>query len=104
MRRTITRSVIIAICVAFVLSMCVALFLRTKQPQYKGERELSGLEANTEVLFDKWAIPHIYAENETDAYRSLGYLHAQDRLFQMEMTRRLAKGELAEVLGPELVK
>ena len=42
-------------------------------------------------------------KTKTDAYFALGYLHAQDRLFQMEMIRRLAKGELAEVLGPELV-
>lgn len=104
MRRTITRSVILSTCVVFAISMLVALFLRSKQPKYKGEKELSGLQANTEVLFDKWAIPHIYAENELDAYRSLGYLHAQDRLFQMEMMRRLAKGELAEILGPDLVK
>lgn len=104
MRRTITRSVILGICILFVISMIFALFLRSKQPQYKGEKELAGLSQDTEVLFDKWAIPHIYAQNEEDAYRALGYLHATDRLFQMEMMRRLAKGELAEILGPDLLK
>ena len=48
-------------------------------------------------------VPHLYAQNQTDLYRALGYVHAQDRLFQMEMLRRLARGELAEVLGPKLV-
>ncbi len=104
MRRTLTRSVILSSCVAFLLAMGAAFFLRSKQPQHKGEKKLVGLQHNTEVLFDQWAIPHIYAENEHDAYHSLGYLHAQDRLFQMEMMRRLAKGELAEILGPDLVK
>ena len=104
MRRTITRSVILMICFLFVLSMIVALYLRSKQPHYKGELSLSILETPAEVLFDKWAIPHIYADNEIDAYRSLGYLHAQERLFQMEIMRRLAKGELSEILGPDVLK
>jgi penicillin amidase len=43
------------------------------------------------------AVPHIYAQNETDAYYALGYVHAQDRLFQMEMIRRAASGRLSEV-------
>jgi penicillin amidase len=84
--------------------MFFAFFLRSKQPQYKGQKEFSILQNDTEVLFDKWAIPHIYTKNEIDAYRTIGYLHAQDRLFQMEIMRRLAKGELAEILGPDLLK
>ena len=104
MRRTITRSIIIGICVAFAIAMGFAFFLRSKQPQYKGEKTLAGLEADAEVLFDKWAIPHIAAKNEKDAYFALGYLHAQDRLFQMEFMRRLGRGELAEILGPAVLK
>ena len=49
-------------------------------------------------------VPHINAHNEHDAYYALGYTVAQDRLFQMELQRRLAKGELAEILGPELLE
>ena len=49
--------------------------------------------------FDRWGIPHIYAENESDMYHALGYLHAQDRLFQMEILRRLGRGELAAIVG-----
>ena len=104
MRRTIARSVIIGTCVLFSLAMLVAFFLRSMQPKYKGELALSGLKETTEVLFDQWAIPHIYAGNEHDAYFTLGYIHAQDRLFQMEMLRRIGRGELAEILGPDLLK
>ena len=54
--------------------------------------------------FDEWGVPHIDAQNEADLYRALGFLHAQDRWFQMEMVRRLARGELAEILGPKLLE
>ena len=56
------------------------------------------------VRYDERGVPHIKADNEIDLYRALGYVHAQDRLFQMEMVRRLAQGELAEILGPKLVE
>ena len=55
------------------------------------------------VRYDERGVPHIQAQNETDLYRALGYVHAQDRLFQMEMMRRLSRGELAAVLGPKLL-
>jgi penicillin amidase len=60
--------------------------------------------SDVEVLFDKYGIPHIYASSESDAYFALGYVQARDRLFQMEMTRRLVNGELAAVLGADFVK
>ncbi|AFL85235.1 penicilin amidase [Belliella baltica DSM 15883] len=72
-------------------------------PEYHGTKELIGLQANSEVYFDDFGIPHIYAENELDAYMTLGYVHAQDRLFQMEMMRRVGSGTLAELLGEDLV-
>ncbi|GAB2634455.1 penicillin acylase family protein [Belliella aquatica] len=72
-------------------------------PEYHGTKELSGLQANSEVYFDDFGIPHIYAENELDAYMTLGFVHAQDRLFQMEMMRRVGSGTLAELLGEDLV-
>ncbi len=81
----------------------VAFFLQSKQPRYSGYEVLPGLTHMGEVKFDNWGIPHIKGDTEEDVYRMLGYLHAQDRLFQMEMSRRVARGELAEILGPDLV-
>lgn len=78
--------------------------LQRKQPVRDGELQLPGLKAAVQVQYDNWGVPHIEAANEDDLYRALGYLHAQDRLFQMEMLRRLSRGELAEVLGPKLVE
>jgi penicillin amidase len=73
-------------------------------PSYSGTVEMAGLEAEAEVYFDDFGVPHIYADNESDAYRTLGYIHAQDRLFQMEMMRRVGTGTLAEMLGEDLLE
>ncbi|MFD2200670.1 penicillin acylase family protein [Shivajiella indica] len=72
-------------------------------PTYDGEIEITGLSTETEVYYDDYGIPHIYATNEADAYMTLGYVHAQDRLFQMEMMRRVGSGTLAEMLGENVV-
>ncbi|WP_294768147.1 penicillin acylase family protein [uncultured Rhodoferax sp.] len=78
-------------------------YIYQKQPVRSGTLELSKLNAPVDVRYDERGVPHIRAQNQTDLYRALGYVHAQDRLFQMEMVRRLAKGELSEVLGPKLL-
>lgn len=88
------------------LAVAVALGLghaRGKLPQRSGTLRLQGLQAPVQVNWDERGVPHLQAQNQTDLYRALGFLHAQDRLFQMEMVRRLARGELAEILGPKLV-
>ncbi len=78
-------------------------YLHDKQPQRDGELVLGALQAPVTIDYDERGVPHIRAENEADMYRALGFVHAQDRLFQMELLRRLARGELAEVLGEKLV-
>ena len=82
----------------------LTLHVRGKLPQRSGQLALDGLQAPVQVAFDERGVPHISAANEADLYRALGYVHAQDRLFQMELMRRLARGELAEVLGPKLLE
>lgn len=66
---------------------------------------VSGLPLQEPVTIyeDGYGIPHIYAEHERDAMASLGYLHARDRLWQMETLRRYASGRLAEIAGPSMV-
>lgn len=78
-------------------------YVYSKQPTRQGAVTLANLQGSVTVRYDERGVPHIRAENETDLYRALGYVHAQDRLFQMEIMRRLARGELAEVLGPKLL-
>ncbi|MCF6242493.1 MAG: penicillin acylase family protein [Bacteroidales bacterium] len=80
------------------------IYMQGQKPDYDGKLSLKGLNDKVDVYFDKWGIPHIYALNRHDAYMALGYVHAQERLFQMEMMRRVASGKLAEILGKDLVE
>ena len=73
-------------------------------PQVDGRLRAPGLAAPVEVLRDRWGVPHIYAQGDDDAYFALGYVHAQDRLFQMELSRRVAQGRLSELLGPSTLR
>lgn len=82
----------------------VGAWLAHSLPQREGTLPLHGLSAPVSVRFDVQGVPHIQAQQEADAYRALGFLHAQERLFQMEILRRLARGELADLLGPSLLK
>ena len=66
---------------------------------YAGEVALAGLTDNVEVMFDERGIPRIYGGSDADVLKALGWLHAGERLFQMELIRRLARGELAELVG-----
>ena len=61
--------------------------------------QLQGLHAPVEVIRDRWGVPHIYASNVPDVLFAQGFVHAEDRLWQMEFNRRLVAGRLAEVLG-----
>ena len=86
-----------------VLAIGVGGYVYSKQPTRQGQVELQRLQGSVTVRYDERGVPHIRAENEADLYRTLGYVQAQDRLFQMEAMRRLARGELAEILGPKLI-
>ena len=75
-------------------------FLKNKfLPQTRGNLKIQGLVDPVEVIRDRWGIPHIYARSETDLIFAQGFIHAQDRLWQMDFHRRLVAGRLAEVLG-----
>lgn len=78
----------------------IYLIARRSLPQVGGEITVTGIEQPVEVLRDTHGIPHIFAQSEADAHFALGFVHAQDRLWQMEMNRRIAAGRLAEVVGP----
>ncbi|MBV7476985.1 penicillin acylase family protein [Pseudomonas sp. PDM31] len=97
------RSLIALVLLIVVLAAGAGGYLYSKQPSRQGTMQLHHLQGPVTVRYDERGVPHIRAENETDLYRALGYVHAQDRLFQMEVLRRLARGELAEVLGPKLL-
>ncbi len=60
---------------------------------------LKGLRGKVTAVIDGRGVPHVFAEDEQDAFRALGYLHARERLWQMDVQRRLASGRLSEILG-----
>jgi len=66
--------------------------------------DVAGLERKASVLRDTFGVPHVFAKSEHDAYFMVGYLHAQDRLFQMDSSRRQASGTLAELVGPSALE
>lgn len=102
--KIIKRIIIGLLILILVVAAGLYLYLQTTKPTYSGELSLAGLQEPVTVHYDDYGVPHIYAQNETDAYFALGYVHAQDRLFQMEMIRRAASGRLSEVLGKDLLK
>ncbi|WP_342245036.1 penicillin acylase family protein [Pseudomonas sp. OTU5201] len=99
MKRTLTALAVIIAATAAGATW----YSESKKPVRDGELSLAHLQAPVTVHYDQRGVPHIQAANEADMYRALGFVHAQDRLFQMEMLRRLARGELAEILGARLV-
>ena len=102
--KIIKRILIGILALVLILAVAIYVYLQTTRPVYSGELTLAGLTAEVEVFYDDYGVPHIYAKNAEDAYFALGYVHAQDRLFQMEMLRRAAGGRLSEILGPDLIK
>ena len=80
------------------------LYSKTYHPNYKGELEINYLSDEVTIYFDEIGVPHINAKNQKDAYIALGYVHAQDRLWQMELIRRIAHGRLSEIFGKDLLE
>lgn len=72
--------------------------------EIEGSFDIPGLQSEVRVLRDEWGIPHIYAENMGDLFFAQGFVQAQDRLWQMDMWRRVNEGRLSEILGPEAIE
>jgi len=86
--------------VVLVVLAALTTWLNRSIPPIRGQESLSGLGAPVEVTWDSLGVPHITAASDSDALEALGYLHARDRLWEMETMRRAAEGRLAEILGP----
>ena len=89
----IVSGLIIGLIISFYLMLYFSV------PVTDGELELDGIDAPVEITFDEMGIPQIWAQSEADAYFALGYQHAADRMFQMDLSRRIARGKLSEMLG-----
>ena len=72
-------------------------------PEYDGALTIKNMSQDVIIYRDSYAIPHIVAKNESDLYRAVGYTLAQDRLWQMDLLRRVTQGRLSEIFGKDLV-
>lgn len=81
----------------------VNAYVNKSAPQISGEMNVNILDADVEVTKDDMGVPHIVAESDADLYRAQGFVQAQDRMFQMDLSRRQASGMLAEVIGADAV-
>ncbi len=98
------RQVLAALAIAAAGALIVAIagwwvLATTGLPRRSGDAVLNGLDAPVSVHFDGWGVPHVQADSVSDMARAVGYLHANDRMTQLELGRRMAAGRLAEVVG-----
>jgi penicillin amidase len=77
---------------------------RASLARIDGEMRITGLRDTVRVLRDAWGVPHIYANNLDDLFFAQGFVHAQDRLWQMDMYHRIFAGRLSEILGPDALR
>jgi penicillin amidase len=82
----------------------VGYLLRRSLPALDGEVHVRGPGGPIDIVRDRWGVPHVSARSLVDALFAQGYCHAQDRLWQMELSRRLARGRMAEALGPDALE
>jgi penicillin amidase len=96
-RLVISFSTILVI--ALILTGVSLYFIRRSFPKTDGTLQVSGLQDQVEIFRDNMGVPHIYASNQHDLFFAQGYVHAQDRFWQMEFSRRVGSGRLSEILG-----
>lgn len=102
--KILKKIVLVILSVIIILALALVGYGYYLKPTYEGEQKLKNIQKETTVYFDDFGVPHIYANSQRDAMTALGYVHAQDRLWQMELMRRIAPGRLSEMFGSKLLK
>ncbi len=95
--------------VVTVIIVIVAFFIvksisKSGLPDYNAVVETKGLKEEVKVYRDEFGIPHVYAKNEEDLYKVTGYISAQDRMWQMDLLRRITQGRLSEIFGEDMIE
>lgn len=101
--RKLAYGVLALAAVLLVVVASAVAYVRSGEPDLDGEARVAGLRAPVDVWRDSMGVPHVWAADEADLFRAMGYVHAQDRLWQMELFRRVADGRMAEIMGADLV-
>ncbi|HET7396157.1 MAG TPA: penicillin acylase family protein [Gammaproteobacteria bacterium] len=104
MKRFALRSLALLCVLLLAVVLGTWLFLKGSAPRLDGRLAFAGLHAPVTVTRDSLGVPSVHAADRQDAARVLGFLHAQDRFFQMDLMRRLAAGELSALVGPGAIE
>lgn len=102
--KKVKKVLLVIISIIVLLVFAIVAYGFYLKPKYNGELKLENIQKETTVYFDDYGVPHIYANSQKDAMIALGYVHAQDRLWQMELIRRIAPGRLSEIFGTKALK
>lgn len=102
--KVITIILAVLVITGLALSGFVYYTIRKPWPRTSGTITIEGLKAPVTIIRDKWGVPHIYAANVHDLFLAQGYVHAQDRFWQMEYWRRIGSGRLSEIFGEATLK
>lgn len=97
--KIIKRTFIIFLAVVIVLVAIVTFMLWQTLPRTEGEIFIKGLQGEIIIMRNHWGVPYIKAKSRKDLFFAIGFLHASDRMFQMDLTRRMATGKLSEIFG-----
>ena len=105
----VLKQILAGVLILIVLVLFAGYFLlvnikKVAIPDYNKSVQVSGLTGEVTILRDTFGIPHIFAENEKDLYRAVGFTMAQDRLWQMDLLRRVTQGRLSEILGNKMTE
>lgn len=97
--RWAVRLLIVLLALILVLTLYVRWTIGRSSPQVSGKATLHGLSVDVTVLRDRWGVPQIYADDAEDLFRAQGYVHAQDRFWEMDFRRHVTAGRLSELFG-----
>ena len=102
--KKIAQNVFLGLLVLVLLVLAtIYLFVKSSEPLYRCEIHSKQITDTVQIQFGAYGIPHIYSEEKQDAFFALGFIQAQERLFQMDVLRRVGSGRLSEIFGPDLV-
>ncbi|WP_026286195.1 penicillin acylase family protein [Salsuginibacillus kocurii] len=103
-KKWVLISLLLLLALGIAAGVWAYMQVNNSQPVTKGEVPIERIEEPVSIYRDDHGVPHIEAENETDLYFAQGFVTAQDRMFQMDMSRRQASGTLSEVIGEEALE
>ncbi|WP_199609988.1 penicillin acylase family protein [Flocculibacter collagenilyticus] len=101
--RLLKRAIIFILIPCVIASLWLFSYLKSSLPTQHGTFPVTGINANVKIQRDEYGVPSIQAKTDNDAFFAMGYVHAQDRLWQLEFQRRLAYGELSELFGYKML-